>query len=261
MSFLLVFLPVTKMKQRYFIEISYNGKNYHGWQVQPHAISVQEVLNDCLTKLLKQEVHVVGAGRTDTGVHAKQLFAHFDLVKKVKDVSQFLSRLNSFLPKDIAAKSLLEVGEEAHARFDANARTYEYYVVQQKNPFEEDSAYLIYKPLNIEVMNQAAKRLFEFQDFTSFSKSDTQTKTNNCKIMQAYWEKREGLLVFTIQADRFLRNMVRAIVGTLLEVGLGKMTQEEFVKVIESKDRSQAGTSVPAHALYLREVSYPKDIL
>ena len=261
MSFLLVFLPVTKMKQRYFIEISYKGKNYHGWQVQPHAISVQEVLNDCLTKLLKQEVHVVGAGRTDTGVHAKQLFAHFDLVKKVKDVSQFLSRLNSFLPKDIAAKSLLEVGEEAHARFDANARTYEYYVVQQKNPFEEDSAYLVYKPLNIEVMNQAAKRLFEFQDFTSFSKSDTQTKTNNCKIMQAYWEKREGLLVFTIQADRFLRNMVRAIVGTLLEVGLGKMTEEEFVKVIESKDRSQAGTSVPAHALYLREVSYPKDIL
>ena len=261
MSFLLVFLPVTKMKQRYFIEISYKGKNYHGWQVQPHAISVQEVLNDCLTKLLKQEVHVVGAGRTDTGVHAKQLFAHFDLVKKVKDVSQFLSRLNSFLPKDIAAKSLLEVGEEAHARFDANARTYEYHVVQQKNPFEEDSAYLVYKPLNIEVMNQAAKRLFKFQDFTSFSKSDTQTKTNNCKIMQAYWEKREGLLVFTIQADRFLRNMVRAIVGTLLEVGLGKMTEEEFVKVIESKDRSQAGTSVPAHALYLREVSYPKDIL
>ena len=261
MSFLLVFLPVTKMKQRYFIEISYKGKNYHGWQVQPHAISVQEVLNDCLTKLLKQEVHVVGAGRTDTGVHAKQLFAHFDLVKKVKDVSQFLSRLNSFLPKDIAAKSLLEVGEEAHARFDANARTYEYYVVQQKNPFEEDSAYLVYKPLNIEVMNQSAKRLFEFQDFTSFSKSDTQTITNNCKIMQAYWEKREGLLVFTIQADRFLRNMVRAIVGTLLEVGLGKMTEEEFVKVIESKDRSQAGTSVPAHALYLREVSYPKDIL
>ena len=261
MSFLLVFLPVTKMKQRYFIEISYKGKNYHGWQVQPHAISVQEVLNDCLTKLLKQEVHVVGAGRTDTGVHAKQLFAHFDLVKKVKDVSQFLSRLNSFLPKDIAAKSLLEVGEEAHARFDANARTYEYYVVQQKNPFEEDSAYLVYKPLNIEVMNQSAKRLFEFQDFTSFSKSNTQTITNNCKIMQAYWEKREGLLVFTIQADRFLRNMVRAIVGTLLEVGLGKMTEEEFVKVIESKDRSQAGTSVPAHALYLREVSYPKDIL
>ena len=261
MSFLLVFLPVTKMKQRYFIEISYKGKNYHGWQVQPHAISVQEVLNDCLTKLLKQEVHVIGAGRTDTGVHAKQLFAHFDLVKKVKDVSQFLSRLNSFLPKDIAAKSLLEVGEEAHARFDANARTYEYYVVQQKNPFEEDSAYLVYKPLNIEVMNQSAKRLFEFQDFTSFSKSNTQTITNNCKIMQAYWEKREGLLVFTIQADRFLRNMVRAIVGTLLEVGLGKMTEEEFVKVIESKDRSQAGTSVPAHALYLREVSYPKDIL
>ena len=219
------------MKQRYFIEISYNGKNYHGWQVQPDAISVQEVLNDCLTKLLREEIHVVGAGRTDTGVHAKQLFAHFDLVKKVKDVSQFLSRLNSFLPKDIAAKSLFEVGEKAHARFDATARTYEYYVVQEKNPFQEDLAYLIHNPISIDVMNQVAKRLFDFKDFTSFSKSDTQTKTNNCKIMQAYWEEREDLLVFTIQADRFLRNMVRAIVGTLLEVGLGKMTEEEFVKV------------------------------
>tara|TARA_B100001115_G_C15844616_1_gene424820 strand:- start:3492 stop:4241 length:750 start_codon:yes stop_codon:yes gene_type:complete len=249
------------MKQRYFIEISYKGKNYHGWQVQANAISVQEVLNDCLTKLLSEKIHVVGAGRTDTGVHAKQLFAHFDSVKKVKDVSQFLSRLNSFLPKDIAAKSLLEVGEEVHARFDANARTYEYFVAQQKNPFEEDSAYLVYKPLNLEAMNQAAKRLFEFQDFTSFSKSDTQTKTNNCKIMQAYWEEREGLLVFTIRADRFLRNMVRAIVGTLIEVGLGKMTEDGFVKVIKSKNRSEAGTSVPAHALYLLEVTYPKDIL
>ena len=169
------------MKQRYFIEISYNGKNYHGWQVQPNAISVQEVLNDCLTKLLREEIYVVGAGRTDTGVHAKQLFAHFDLVYKVKDVSQFLSRLNSFLPKDIAAKSLLEVGEEVHARFDANTRTYEYFVTQQKNPFQEDVAYLIHKPINIEAMNQVAKRLFDFKDFTSFSKSDTQTKTNNCK--------------------------------------------------------------------------------
>ena len=249
------------MKQRYFIEISYNGKNYHGWQVQPNAISVQEVLNDCLTKLLRQEIYVVGAGRTDTGVHAKQLFAHFDLVKKVKDISKFLSRLNSFLPKDIAANSLLEVGEKAHARFDATARTYEYFVAQQKNPFKYNSAYLVYKPLNIEAMNQAAKRLFNFHDFTSFSKSETQTKTNNCEIMQAYWEEREGLLVFTIQADRFLRNMVRAIVGTLLEVGLGKMTEEGFVKVIKSKDRSKAGTSVPAYALYLLEVSYPKYFL
>ena len=260
MSLLLVFLSDSKMKQRYFIEISYKGKNYHGWQVQPNAISVQEVLNDCLTKLLREEIHVVGAGRTDTGVHAKQFFAHFDLAKKVKNVSQFLNRLNSFLPKDIAAKSLLEVGEEAHARFDANARTYEYFVAQQKNPFEEDSAYLVYKPLNIEAMNQVAKRLFDFNDFTCFSKSDTQTKTNDCKIMQAFWEERDGLYVFTIKADRFLRNMVRAIVGTLLNVGFGKMTEEEFVKVIQSKSRSNAGTSVPAHALYLLEVSYPKHV-
>ena len=248
------------MKQRYFIEIAYNGKNYHGWQVQPNAISVQEVLNDCLTKILREEIHVVGAGRTDTGVHAKQLFAHFDLVKKVKDVSQFLSRLNSFLPKDIAAKSLSEVGVDVHARFDATARTYEYFVAQQKNPFQKDLAYLIRKPINIEAMNQVAKRLFDFNDFTSFSKSDTQTKTNNCKIIKAHWEEREGLLVFTIKADRFLRNMVRAIVGTLLEVGLGKMTEEDFIKIVKSKDRSEAGISVPAHALYLIAISYPKDI-
>ena len=248
------------MMQRYFIEIAYNGKNYHGWQVQPNAITVQAVLNDCLTKLLKEEIHVIGAGRTDTGVHAKQLLAHFDLVKKVKDITQFLSRLNSFLPKDIAAKSLQEVEVEAHARFDATARTYEYFVSQQKNPFQEDLSFLIHKPINIELMNKVAKRLFDFKDFTSFSKLDTQTKTNNCKIMQAYWEEREDLLVFTIQADRFLRNMVRAIVGTLLEVGLGKMTEDEFVKIIESKDRSNAGASAPAHALYLLAVSYPKKV-
>ena len=248
------------MMQRYFIEIAYYGKNYHGWQVQPNAITVQAVLNDCLTKLLKEEIHVIGAGRTDTGVHAKQLFAHFDLVKKVKDITQFLSRLNSFLPKDIAAKSLQEVEVEAHARFDATARTYEYFVSQQKNPFQEDLSFLIHKPINIELMNKVAKRLFDFKDFTSFSKLDTQTKTNNCKIMQAYWEEREDLLVFTIQADRFLRNMVRAIVGTLLEVGLGKMTEDEFVKIIESKDRSNAGASAPAHALYLLAVSYPKKV-
>ncbi len=248
------------MKQRYFIEITYNGRNYHGWQVQPNAITVQEVLNNCLTRLLRQEVYVIGAGRTDAGVHAKQLFAHFDLMKKVDDIPQFLNRLNSFLPKDIAVKSLLDVEEDVHARFDAISRKYEYWVSQQKNPFIEGKAYLIHKPISIEVMNKAAKNLFKFNDFTCFSKSDTQTKTNNCRIMKAYWEDREGLLVFTIQADRFLRNMVRAIVGTLLDVGLGKMTEEKFIKVIESKDRSNAGVSVPAHGLYLLEVNYPKEI-
>ena len=248
------------MKQRYFIEISYNGKNYHGWQVQPNVITVQKVLNDCLTKLLREQIHVVGAGRTDTGVHAKQFFAHFDLFNKVKDIFQFLSRLNSFLPNDIAAISLLEVGSDAHARFDATARTYEYFVAQQKNPFHQNLVYIVHNAINLKAMNQVAKHLFNFNDYTSFSKSNTQTKTNNCKIMKACWEERQGLLVFTIQADRFLRNMVRAIVGTLLEVGLGKMTEEEFIRVIESKDRSNAGISVPAHALYLLEVTYPKDI-
>ena len=245
------------MTQRYFIEIAYNGKRYHGWQVQPNATSVQAVLNDCLTKILRSEISVVGAGRTDAGVHAKQLFAHFDVEKTIEDVVAFLNRVNSFLPNDISVQSLRKVGGEAHCRFDAAARTYEYWVTQHKNPFQQESAYFLHKKLDVKAMNEAAKKLFQFKDFSSFSKSDTQTKTNNCDIQKAMWEDKGEVLVFTIQSDRFLRNMVRAIVGTLIEVGLGKMSQSDFVKIIKSKDRSQAGTSVPAHGLYLVKVTYP----
>lgn len=248
------------MTQRYFIEIAYNGKRYHGWQVQPNATSVQAVLNDCLTKILRSEISVVGAGRTDAGVHAKQLFAHFDVEKTIEDVVSFLNRLNSFLPKDISVQSLRKVGGEAHCRFDAVARTYEYWVTQHKNPFQQESACLLHKKLDVKAMNEAAQELFKFKDFSCFSKSDTQTKTNNCDIQKAMWEDKGEVLVFTIQADRFLRNMVRAIVGTLVEVGLGKISQSDFVKIIKSKDRSQAGTSVPAHGLYLVEVAYPNTI-
>lgn len=248
------------MKHRYFIEISYKGTAYHGWQVQPNALSVQEVLNNCLSKLLSLEIYVVGAGRTDTGVHAKQLFAHFDLDGLIVDVPSFIGRLNAFLPKDIAVISLQKVQLDAHARFDATSRTYHYLVIQQKNPFKEEGAYLFHKKLDVAKMNEAARCLFNFNDFSSFSKSDTQTKTNNCNIMQAQWEKEKELLVFTIQADRFLRNMVRAIVGTLIDVGIGKISQQDFVNIILSKNRSNAGTSVPAKGLYLAQVDYPKNI-
>lgn len=246
--------------QRYFIEVAYNGSDYHGWQVQPNVISVQEVLNDCLSKILRADIQVMGAGRTDAGVHARQLFAHFDLTSLIENVPLLINRLNAFLPKAISVQSLRAVRAEAHARFDAIARTYEYWVTQKKNPFHQESAYLLHKPLDIDLMNSAAQRLFEFVDFSAFSKSDTQTKTNNCKIKHAAWERRGELLVFTIKADRFLRNMVRAIVGTLLEVGLGKMTEKQFVQTIESKSRSEAGVSVPAHALYLTQVEYPRAI-
>ena len=248
------------MKHRYFIEISYKGTSYHGWQVQPNALSVQEILNNCLSKLLSEEIYVVGAGRTDTGVHAKQLFAHFDLDDLIVDIPSFIGRLNAFLPKDIAVISLRKVQLDAHARFDAISRTYHYLVIQQKNPFKEEGAYLFHKNLDVAKMNEAAQCLFNFKDFSSFSKSDTQTKTNNCNIMQAQWEKEKELLVFTIQADRFLRNMVRAIVGTLIDVGIGKITQQDFVNIIQSKKRSNAGSSVPAKGLYLVQVDYPKNI-
>lgn len=248
------------MKHRYFIEISYKGTAYHGWQVQPNALSVQEVLNNCLSKLLTGKIYVVGAGRTDSGVHAKQFFAHFDLDDLIVDVSSFIGRLNAFLPKDIAVISLRKVRMDAHARFDAISRTYHYLVIQQKNPFKEEGAYLIHKNLDVAKMNEAAQSLFDFKDFSCFSKSDTQTKTNNCNIMQAKWEKEKMLLVFTIQADRFLRNMVRAIVGTLIDVGIGKISQQDFVNIILSKNRSNAGASVPAKGLYLVKVDYPKDI-
>ena len=245
--------------QRYFLEIMYDGTNYHGWQVQPNSDTVQEQVENSLSTILGQNKSVMGAGRTDTGVHAKQFFAHFDHDSNLLD-GNIVHRLNSFLPKDICVKSIFEVKADAHSRFDATSRTYEYVVYNSKNPFLVDEAYFIHQPLNIALMNEAANCLFEFIDFTSFSKLHTQTKTNNCSIKRAVWEQRDNTLVFTIEADRFLRNMVRAIVGTLLEVGLGRKSVEDFVKIIQSKDRAKAGASVPAHALYLTQVTYPKSI-
>ena len=245
---------------RFFLELAYNGTKYHGWQIQPNAISVQEVLNDCLSKILREAINVVGCGRTDTGVHASYFVAHFDCENEEIDEHFFCHKMNRILPKDIAVYSLVKVYGETHSRFSAFSRTYEYHLVDQKNPFLQGFAYQSHVPLDFDVMNKAAETLFAYIDFTSFSKLHTEVKTNNCKVTKAVWEFKNGKWIFTISADRFLRNMVRAIVGTLLEVGRGKMTIADFAKVIEAKDRGVAGTSAPAHALYLVNVGYPKEL-
>jgi len=248
------------MAHRYFIRFSYDGTNYHGWQLQPNAVSVQEVMTDKLRRLFGPELNVTAAGRTDAGVHAKTMYAHFDVENSVEDVAALRRKLDLMLPEDIRIQEVIPVRADAHARFDATSRTYEYWQAVGKDPFNSAFYTRIYGELDYEAMNRAARCLFDYTDFTSFSKSHTDVKTNNCRIMQAYWEKRGMYWVFTIQADRFLRNMVRAIVGTLLEVGRGKMDEAGFRKVIESENRSNAGTSVNAQGLFLMDVSYPDDI-
>jgi tRNA pseudouridine38-40 synthase len=247
------------MHFRYFIEFAYKGTAYHGWQLQPNAHTVQEELNNALSVLFKKGVETTGAGRTDTGVHARQMYAHFDLdiSLSAEEIRKAVYQLNCILPADIAVKNILEVPADAHARFDALSRTYEYLVYMTKDPFLEGAAcYLSYAP-DVEEMNKAAKLLFAYEDFSAFSKSNTQVLTNNCRIMEAQWFFRNGTLVFRIKANRFLRNMVRAIVGTLLELGQGKIGEQELRAIIEAKDRRGAGTSVPAHGLYLVKIEYP----
>lgn len=244
---------------RYFIELSYDGKYYHGWQRQPNAITVQQVLEEAFSTLLRTTIQVVGAGRTDSGVHAKQLYAHFESENTLNE-TQLVYRINAFLPEDIAVNSIKKVHSDAHARFDATERSYEYWVIQQKNPFYKDSAHLVREPLNVAAMNAAAKLLLEYTDFECFSKSNTDVKTYLCSIKSAAWKIQKDKLVFSIAADRFLRNMVRAIVGTLLEIGLDKKPVEWIHEVVKSKDRGKAGVSVPAKGLYLTMVSYPEEI-
>lgn len=253
---------------RYFIELAYKGTNYHGWQYQPGADSVQETLNKALSLLLKTDIDIVGAGRTDSGVHAKQMFAHFDFESEV-DVPQLVHKLNSFLPKDIAVFNILKVSDEAHARFDATKRTYEYHIHTMKDVFENDGSYQFQFPLNIDKMNEACQILFKHNDFECFSKVNTDVNTFNCVIFEANWTRGNpeasgkqygNKLIFTIAADRFLRNMVRAIVGTMINIGTGKISLADFEKIIDSKDRSQAGFSVPAHGLYLTKIEYKKDL-
>jgi tRNA pseudouridine38-40 synthase len=267
--------------QRYFIEIAYDGTRYHGWQTQPNAVAVQEVLDKVLTTVLRQPIETVGCGRTDTGVHARQLFAHFDVVaqpvahsssgineslnvdeaKKPSTISYepstLLRSINGLLPTDIAAKTLIPVNTNAHARFDATLRSYEYHLHFEKDPFLHNFSWQLRDKPDIALMNRAAAILMEYTDFSCFSKSNTQVKTNNCKISRAEWVTDGSKLVFHISADRFLRNMVRAIVGTLIRVGKREIEPEAVRQIIESKNRSNAGTSVPACGLYLTAIKYP----
>ncbi|NDW12343.1 tRNA pseudouridine(38-40) synthase TruA [Bacteroides sp. 214] len=246
--------------QRYFIYLAYDGTNYHGWQIQPNGESIQEYLMKALFTFLRQEVEVIGAGRTDAGVHASLMVAHFDYEQEL-DVMLVTDKLNRILPQDISVYEVRKVKPDAHARFDAVARTYKYYITTRKYPFNRQYSCRLHHSPDFDRMNEAAATLFDYTDFTSFSKLHTDVKTNNCKVTHARWEQQdEHTWVFTITADRFLRNMVRAIVGTLLEVGAGKLTVDGFRRVIEQQDRGKAGTSVPGNALFLVDVAYPEEL-
>lgn len=246
---------------RYFLRLAYNGLPFHGWQRQPNAVSVQENIEKALSLIFQKKIDITGAGRTDTGVHAKEMFAHFDVDQEITNIDRKITSLNRLLGKDIAVFDIIPVNPEAHARFDAVRRTYRYYVSTRKSPFIYHLSHTITHPLDIEAMNKAARKLLEVSDFSSFAKLHSDNKTNICKVDEAFWEKKDdGLTVFTISADRFLRNMVRAVVGTLIEVGYKKLSQAEFVKIIESHDRCMAGMSMPPQALFLEKISYPPSI-
>jgi len=243
---------------RYFVELSYNGESFYGWQRQRKQITVQEVLEDDFSMLLRFNIEITGCGRTDTGVHAKQYFAHFDYEKLMleSDCNKLKHKLNAFLPKDIVIHRIFQVENDLHARFSAVERTYKYYVATTKNPFHYQTTYRVFEKLDMEAMNSAAALLLENKDFTSFSKVDTDVTNNLCEVKVAFWEQQGEVLVFTITANRFLRNMVRAIVGTLLLVGKGKISIADFQEIIQQKNRCKAGVSVPAGALFLEGVSY-----
>ncbi len=245
---------------RYFLKLAYNGTNYHGWQTQDNAISVQETINNAISTQTGCDINLTGCGRTDTGVHSKEFYAHFDIEKAIDNREKFIFKLNSFLPSEIVIFDLIPVKDKANARFDATSRTYEYHISRIKDPFKNDLAYILYGDINVNAMKDATKILKEYTDFTSFSKLHTQVKTNDCKITQAYWKQSDNLIVFTITADRFLRNMVRSIVGTLLEIGKGKNNIDDLRNIINAKDRSKAGFSVPPQGLFLTKIEYPEYI-
>ncbi|TRX29726.1 tRNA pseudouridine(38-40) synthase TruA [Flavobacterium franklandianum] len=240
---------------RYFIKLAYNGTNYHGWQCQPNASSVQETLNKAVSVILNSEINLMGAGRTDTGVHAKEMYAHFDFENPF-EIQSLVHKLNSYLPKDIVIYDIIPVHQEAHARFDATKRTYEYHINTFKDVFLQDESWYYHQKLDLDLMNQASKLLFNHTDFQCFSKVNTDVNTFDCTIFEAHWTQEKNTLIFTISANRFLRNMVRAIVGTLVYVGLHKITLVDFNNIIASKNRSEAGFSVPAHGLYLTKIDY-----
>lgn len=244
---------------RYFLDISYKGTNYHGWQIQPTAITIQEEIEKAFSTILREEIKIVASGRTDAGVHATQQIVHIDCTTEI-DNEKFEFKINSFLSKDFSINSIRRVKEDAHARFDAQDRTYHYFINQHKSPFTEGLSWYNRKDLDVEEMNKAAACLLDFQDFTSFSKVNTDTAHNLCNIKFAKWQWKGEQLVFTITANRFLRGMVRAIVGTLVDVGVGKMSVDEFKKIIIKEDRAKASSNAPADGLYLAIINYPEDI-
>ncbi len=246
---------------RYFIELSYKGTNYHGWQVQNNALSVQGELQGALSAILRQDITVTGAGRTDTGVHALYYVAHFDIGSPVDDAKGLCYHLNALLSRDIAVKSIFKVKDDAHARFSAIEREYKYFIRSDKDPFSREMSWQYYVSLDVNAMNEAADWLLRFDDFTSFAKLDSANKTNICNVVYVKWERDGECLVFTIRADRFLRNMVRAIVGTLVDVGRGRITPAQFGQLIAAKDLSLSGTSAPAQGLFLSNVVYPEGIV
>jgi tRNA pseudouridine38-40 synthase len=247
---------------RYFIHLAFKGTNYHGWQMQENATTVQEILSGALNMVLRDTIELTGCGRTDTGVHAEEFYAHFDLAKKMTKtfLLQLTRKLNAFLPADISIFSIFQVPVDAHARFSALSRTYEYRISTNKNPFNQEYTYLYPARLDVNLMNLGAQITMGYKDFSCFSKSHTQTKTNNCVITDAKWIENDGTLVLRITADRFLRNMVRAIAGTLVDMGRGKISEDGLRKIIESKKRSNAGKSMPACGLFLTKVVYPENI-
>jgi len=243
---------------RYFLYLSYKGTNYHGWQVQKNALGVQEVLNKSLSTILRQPIETVGSGRTDTGVHALEQVVHFDA--EINDELDFVYKLNSLLPKDIAAKRLRKVDPEANSRFDARERKYIYNITTVKDPFLEDRAYYFRKELDLKAMNEVRPILVEWEDYQCFSRVNTDVNHFLCHILDVKWTRKNELLFFDVTANRFLRGMVRALVGTMIELGLGRISKKQFWDILESKDRKKAGMSVPAHGLYLKSVKYPEAI-
>lgn len=244
---------------RYFLHLAYNGSRYCGWQRQPNAVAVQQALEEALAVILRQPVSITGAGRTDAGVHAACMYAHFDVSEPIARPDRFISSLNHICGPDIAVYRLIQVSDDAHARFDATERSYRYMVTEKKNPFAYPYSWYTPRHLDYDKMNVAASLLLETSDFTSFAKLHSDAKTNICDVREAIWRpgREAGEYIFTITADRFLRNMVRAVVGTLVEVGRGKMDVCDFARIIEQRDRCSAGTSMPPQALFLWSVKYP----
>ena len=249
------------MKTRYFIFISFKGTYYHGWQIQPNSVTVQKILDEALCVVLNEKISTIGAGRTDTGVHASFFCAHFDSISPdLLTLGNLIFRLNQYLPVDISVNSIKKVFPDANARYSAVSRTYKYYISRIKDPFLDSSSWYLYGKIEVIEMNKACRIIFNHLDFTSFSRLHSGTKSNICKIYYAGWEESDNRLVFTIKADRFLRNMVRAIVGTMVEIGSGKMDLKEFEEIILAKDRCKAGKSAPAKGLFLVDIEYPEEI-